>query len=95
MADLVKDVFAGLPWYLYVIILLSFILIVGSFFVPPMGVIDASVLKAVGLILGGSWLLYTTANIPKFIESGAKIRASYGNAKIEIGKHKDDVSQNE
>ena len=49
---------------------------------------NGSVLKAAALIIGGTWLLYVTANIPKFVESGAKIKASYGNAHIEIGRHK-------
>ena len=85
MADIIKDAFVGMPWYLYLILLLAIGLLIASFLVPPMGIIDGSVLKAAALILGGTWLLYTTVNIPSFIAAGAKIRASYGNAKIEIG----------
>lgn len=88
MAEIVKDAFAGMPWYLYLILILAIALLVAGFLVPPMGIIDGSVLKAVGLILGGTWLLYTTANIPVFIQSGAKIKASYGNAELTIGKTK-------
>ena len=88
MADLVKDFFVGLPWYLYVLLLLSFGLMVASFCVPPLGTISPSVLQGIALILGFTWLLYTTANIPAFIERGAKIKASYGNASIEIGRNK-------
>lgn len=95
MADLVKDLFIGLPWYLYIIILLSFGLMVASFIVPPLGAIHPSVLQGVAIILGFTWLLYTTVNIPVFISRGAKIRASYGDAKLEIG-HKDyDENNNE
>ena len=32
-----------------------------------------------------------TAHIPEFIEKGAKIKASVGNASIEIGRHKKKV----
>ena len=87
---MVKDFFLGMPIGLYIILILSVGLVVASFIVPPLGIIDPSVLKAIGLILGGTWLLYTTANIPKFVESGAKIKASYGNAHIEIGRKKEE-----
>lgn len=94
MADLVKDLFVGLPWYLYIIILLAFGLMVASFIVPPLGAIHPSVLQGIAIILGFTWLLYTTVNIPVFISRGAKIRASYGDAKLEIA-HKDDDENNE
>lgn len=94
MADLVKDLFIGLPWYLYIIILLSFGLMVASFIVPPLGAIHPSVLQGVAIILGFTWLLYTTVNIPVFISRGAKIRASYGDAKLEIA-HKDEQENND
>lgn len=87
MSELVKDFFVGMPWYLYLILILSFGLMVASFIVPPLGTISPTVLQGVALILGFTWLLYTTANIPTFIERGAKIKASYGNAQIEIGKN--------
>lgn len=95
MAELVGDMFRGMPWYLFLIIILAFALLIASFIVPPLGVISPSVLQGIAIILGGTWLLYTTANIPKFIESGAKIKASYGNAQIEIGKHKNEVIRRE
>lgn len=88
MAELFKDFWAGMPWYLYVLLLLSFGLMVASFIVPPLGAINPTVLQGIALILGFTWLLYTTANIPTFIEKGAKIKASYGNASIEIGRNK-------
>ena len=87
MSELVKDFFVGMPWYLYLILILSFGLMVASFIVPPLGTISPTVLQGVALILGFTWLFYTTCNIPVFIERGAKIKASYGNAQIEIGKN--------
>lgn len=86
MSELVKDFWVGMPWYLYLILILSFGLMVASFIVPPLGTISPTVLQGVALILGFTWLLYTTANIPTFIERGAKIKASYGDAQIEIGR---------
>lgn len=88
MAEIVKDMWAGMPWYLYLILILSIGLLIASFVVPPLGAIHPSVLQGVALILGGTWLLYTTVNIPTFIASGAKIRAEYKGAKLEIGRHK-------
>lgn len=94
MAELVGDLFRGMPWYLYVILLLAIGLLIASFVVPPLGVLDPSVLKGVALIIGGTWLLYTTANVPTFIQAGAKIKASYGNAKIEIAHRNDEDDEN-
>ena len=95
MADLIKDFWVGMPWYLYVILLLSFGLMVASFIVPPLGTISPTVLQGIALILGFTWLLYTTANIPTFIERGAKIKATYGNASIEIGRNKRKANEQE
>lgn len=88
MAELIGDFWRGMPWYLYVILILCFGLMVASFVVPPVGTIGPSVLQGVAEILGFTWLLYVSANIPVFIEKGAKIKASYGNASIEIGRNK-------
>lgn len=88
MAEVIKDMWAGMPWYLYVILLLSIGLLIASFVVPPLGTISPTVLQGIAIILGGTWLLYTTANIPVFIATGAKIRATYGNASIEIGRNR-------
>ena len=91
MAEIVKDFWAGMPWGMYLILILSFCLLVASWIVPPLGAISPSALQGVALILGASWLFYVTCNIPAILASGAKIRASYGNAQIEIGrKHKDE-----
>ena len=93
MSEVVKDLFIGMPWYLYIILLLSFGLLVASFVVPPLGIINPSVLQGIAEMLGFTWLLYTTVNIPVFIERGAKIKASYGNASIEIGRKKNNFEE--
>jgi hypothetical protein len=86
MAELVKDFFWGMPIGLYIILFLSIGLGIAGFCVPPLGAISGSLLKFIALILGSTWLFYVTANIPRFIERGAKIKASYGDATIEIGR---------
>lgn len=93
MSELVKDAFIGMPWYLYLILILCFGLLVASFIVPPLGTISPSVLQGAALILGGTWLLYVTCNIPVFIEKGAKIKASWKDASIEIGRKKENKEE--
>lgn len=90
MGEIIKDFWVGMPWYLYLILILSFGMMVASFIVPPLGTISPSVLQGVALILGFTWLFYTTANIPVFIERGAKIKAKWKDAEIEIGRKKEE-----
>ena len=66
------------------LLLLVFGLFVASWIVPPLGIIQPSVLQAGAIVLGFAWLFYVTANIPTFIQRGAHIKASYGNANITI-----------
>ena len=88
MSEMVKDLFIGMPWYLYLLLVLCFGLLIASFLVPPMGAIHPSVLQGIAEILGFAWLYYTMANIPVFIEKGAKIKATWKDATIEIGRHR-------
>ena len=90
MAELMKDFWIGMPWYLYLILILAFGLLVASFIVPPLGTISPKVLQGTAMILGFTWLFYTTVNIPVFIERGAKIKASWKDASIEIGRKKNE-----
>ena len=95
MAETLKDFWAGMPWGLYLILILAIGIGVAGFIVPPLGVISGSLLKFIAMILAGSWLFYVTANIPTILASGAKIRAEYGNAKIEIGRHKKELTEDD
>ncbi len=61
-------------------------LIVGGFFVPPMGVIDGSILTAVGEMLLFPTLLYGF----RAVELGMKVRFQKGNTSIEIHQSGDD-----
>ena len=90
MAEDIKNLFTGIPWYMYLILILVFGLFVASFFLPPLGIIHPSVLQAGAIILGFCWLFYVTANVPVFIQRGAHIKASYGNANITIGSEEEE-----
>lgn len=63
-------------------------LIVGGFFVPPMGSIDGSVLTAVGELLLFPTLLYGF----RAVEMGLKVRFQKGETSIEIHKPDADAS---
>lgn len=78
----------------WICLVASVLLIVGGFFVPPMGVIDGSVLQAVGLLLGFG----TIGMIPEIIKSAknAKVTTA-GGTQIEIeghSKHKESGADN-
>lgn len=89
MKDLIKDFWLGMPVGMYVILILAFGLLCVSFAIPPVGIISSSSLQGAALILGATWLFYTTTHIPSILSKGAKIKASYGNAQIEIGRKKE------
>ena len=57
-------------------------LIIGGFFVPPMGIIDGSVLTAVGELLLFPTLLYAY----RAIELGLRVKFQKGETSIEISK---------
>ena len=88
MSELVKDLFWGMPVGLYIILFLAIGIGIAGFIVPPLGALDPSLLKFIAMILAAAWLFFTTSHIPEFIERGAKIKATMGNASIEIGRHK-------
>ena len=76
MAEMIKDFWLGMPVGMYIILVIAVILLIASWLVPPLGAITPSALQGTALILGAALLFYGTANIPRFIESGAKIKAS-------------------
>lgn len=61
--------------------ILSVLLIVGGFFCPPIGVIDGSVLTAVGLLL----LFAVIEKLPQAIREGRSIKFQKGDLELEVG----------
>lgn len=86
MKEIVKDLIFGMPWYSYVTLFVVIGMMITAFFLPPIAIIDKSILYASSILLGSNWLMFVTINIPTFIEKGARIRATWGDKKIEIGK---------
>lgn len=69
----------------WICLIVSIGLLIGGFFVPPMGVIDGSVLTAVGILFAFG----TLAQIPTIIEVAGYTKISSGNTTIEISKDED------
>lgn len=64
----------------YVCLAFSLGLFIGGFFCPPMGVIDGSVLKAGGILLGFATLAVAGQNLA----NGKDVIFSHGETKVEI-----------
>ena len=66
-----------IPFWICLIVSIS--LIVAGFCVPPMGIIDGSVLTAVGILFGFT----TLAQIPVIIEVAGYVKMTKGDMTIE------------
>lgn len=67
----------------YILLFVSICLIVGGFFVPPLGIIDGSVITAVGELL----LFGVLAQIPSIlnaIRDGKSIKLQKGDFEVEV-----------
>ena len=95
MAEIVKEFWAGMPIGMYIVLIAAFLLLVASWVVPPLGVISSSSLQGAALILGAAWLFYTTTHIPQILAAGGKVKASVGNASVEIGRKREEENKDE
>lgn len=55
-------------------------LFVGGFFVPPMGVIDGSILKAGGILLGFG----SVAQVPELAKRGTDLKIQHGQTSLSV-----------
>lgn len=76
MAEVIKNARLGTPMWVKLILIISIVLDVAGFLVPPMGQIDGSVLWAGGILFGGYALCDLVHNLPLYIKNGAKISMS-------------------
>lgn len=73
----------------YTTFIISSSLIVGGFLVPPLGIIDGSVLTAAGLLL----MFAVLAQVPGFLKAvrdGERIKLSKGDFTAEVSRSSDD-----
>ena len=68
----------------YINLVVSILLIVGGFLVPPVGIIDGSVLTAVGLLL----MFSVIERVPEAIKAGRNIKLQKGDSSVEITSEK-------
>lgn len=92
MSDELKNVWDNMHRKVFLLCLaLSIGFITGAFFVPPMAVIDASVLAAVGELFAFASL----ACVVDGIERGHRVSMSKGDVNISIDKDDDDDGNDE
>lgn len=73
---------------LYLNLTVSILLFIGGFFTPPIGIIDGSVLTAVGLLL----MFAALAQLPTItdaIRNGKSIKLTKGDSSIEVSSSQD------
>ena len=80
----------GTPLYMYLIMLVSCLLVVCGFILPPLGVIDGSVLSAIGELMGFGLLVDFVQKLPAIIRAGGKAKFQHGETTIEVGARKHD-----
>lgn len=81
----------NVDWYVKGAFLLSMTLGIISFFIPPTGIIDSSVLTFSAEIVGGAALIVFLENIPKYIEKSRSLKFRKGDTEFEIeGKNDND-----
>lgn len=64
----------------YLNLTISIVLIIGGFLVPPIGIVDGSVLTAVGLLL----MFSVVERIPEAVKAGKTVKISKGDSSVEI-----------
>lgn len=71
----------------YVCLSVAIVLLLVSFFVPPTGVIDPSVLKAAAILLGFAAL----GIVGKNLSLGKDVTFSHGDTEVTIGDKEDEI----
>lgn len=66
-------------------------LFIAGFFVPPMGVIDGSVLKAGGILLGFA----TVAQVPMLARHGTDVTIQHGQTKLSVNNPDKETENND
>ena len=70
----------------WVCLLLAAGLFIGSFFCPPLGVIDPSILKAAAILMGMQALAIAGQNLA----NGKDVKFTHKDTEIEIGDNEED-----
>lgn len=79
-----KQFWKSIDIYVKIGFITSLILLVASFCVPPTGIIDASVLKAVAEIDGFTSIICFLYKLPEYLSKGAVAKIQRGDTTIEV-----------
>ena len=87
MGKILKETWESNIW-LRILSISSILLIIASFFVPPLGIIDGSVLAAVGELegLGVLWILM------RAVEKGTGASFKKGDVEVDIKEKEDEAN---
>lgn len=83
-----KEFFKSIDWYVKGGFLISILMLVASFIIPPTGIIDPTVLTAVAEINGFGNLLFFLYKIPEYLEKGMSAKMQKGDISIEVANGK-------
>lgn len=88
MRKILKETWESNIW-MRILTISSLLLIIASFFVPPLGVLDGSVLAAVGELegLGVLWIVMRT------VEKGTGASFKKGDVEVDIKEKEDKASE--
>lgn len=76
-----KKLFDCTPLWYKLVILFDVLLTIGAFIAPPIGVIDMSVIAAVGEISTFAFL----GMLPHYLKNGKSIKVQHGDTSVHIG----------
>ena len=95
MKEFLENLKLGTPMWLHLTMLASIVLIFISFFLPPKGSVDPSVIKAVGELGIMSSVFTFLSNLSSYIEAGHQVRLSKGDLTIQVQKKDEDDKEGE
>jgi len=75
----------------YITLGVTIILLVAGFILPPMGIIDSSIIQAAGILCGFSVI----GQIPAIIESAKSVKIQTGSTSIDVVNHDKKASEAE
>ena len=85
-----KKILHTVDWYVQVGFLVSLIMIVAGFIIPPAGVVDGSVLVAFGEVNGFAALFVFLFKLPEYIEKGMTAHFKKGDIEVTVGADEDE-----
>lgn len=74
----------NVDWYVKIAFIVSVVLGIVGFILPPTGVIDPSVLTFCAELIGGGSLITFLTKLPEYLEKGYSAKFKKGDVEIEV-----------